>query len=470
MTEEQVENETGARLDTKEWIITGSLLEIKQAEIFFRNKYCENPAPRNTNDKTCFLQKLPGMVLPEKSSFQCNISERNAIRHFYENVLSRLYCKEETDGLCYLSGKPEAIEEFSNTLGCLYSKKVENVSFPCYTMVTKYPGVYCYYNKVRRELEIFAKYREKVNSIEEIILKMESEIPENDKIMKKKISEIQEIDSSTTEDNKHVQDDHQYTMKADDFDTVCHFHKEFLTELRRTDKESNVHLTGHKDQIEKLKVVHKEIEDNFYSQELKCHGRDYNKIHEIYTQMTVTSNVHIRIKSSGYLTTVHFTAREKKEVEKMKSWFDDELKKMTESSARPTETKRKILTPKNDCIIFQEGEIKVYAVKEDVLRIFTDAIVCPSNQQVGEYIMKAAEIYVEKNRRRISDTINIQIAPKLNSHICTIKVPHWYRYAESNNPCEDCIKDIQSIVEQCLYASENFTSIAVPEFHSGIYF
>lgn len=112
------------------------------------------------------------------------------IRYFYENVLLRLYCKEDIDGWCYLFGKLEVIEEFLNVLGCLYSKKFENVSFFCYIRVIKYLGVYCYYNKDERELEIFVKYREKVIFIEEIIFNLESEIFESNKILKKKILEI----------------------------------------------------------------------------------------------------------------------------------------------------------------------------------------------------------------------------------------------------------------------------------------
>lgn len=68
--------------------------------------------------------------------------------------------------------------------------------------------------------------------------------------------------------------------------------------------------------------------------------------------MIVINNVYIRIKLSGFLIIVYFIVREKIEVEKMKFWFDDELKKMIKISVRFIEIKRKIFIFINDCIIF----------------------------------------------------------------------------------------------------------------------
>lgn len=414
-------------------------------------------------------QQTHGMVSPKKVSIECTYLELEAVKHFNEDVFSKLFYNHGLDGFYCVSGKQDAIDEFSNTLLCLCRKTINNVSSACFKRVAKYPGVYCYFDETLREIHIFAKLKEKLKYVEEIIQKFDYEISGQQKMLNKNILESQINDFSKERDD-NVQNDKQYSMEADEFDTVCHFHKEFLTKLRKKEDGKKVHLHGPKDLIEKLMVVQKEIREHFYSERLEYNCRDDFKINRIYTQMTMTrgdDNVHIGVKTSGFTMTVLFTSKCKEEVVKMKSWFEDEFKKMTENSKKKHGGKKNLFTPKDDSLIFQEGELKVFAVKGDILQIETGVIVCPSTQEVGKYIRRGTGTSDDVIGHLQSNVVKLIPVPGSNLFLMHTKVPKWYEYAENENPCEDCIKNIESLIDRCILASSSFESIAVPDFFSG---
>lgn len=415
-------------------------------------------------------QQTHEMVSPIKVSIECTYPELEAVKHFNEDVFSKLFFNHGLEGLYCVSGKQDAIDEFSNTLLSLCRKTVINVSSACFKRVAKYPGVYCYFDENLRKIYIFAKLKEKLKYVEEIIQKFDDEMSGPEKMLNKKILESQIDDFSNEEDDKNVQNYKQYTMEADEYDTVCHFHKEFLTKLQKKEDGMKVHLIGQKDLIERLMVVQKEIREHFYSERLEYNCRDDFKINKIYTDMTMTrgdSNVHMGVKTSGFTITVLFTSKSKEEVVKMTSWFEDEFKKMTENNERKHWEKKNLFTPKDDFLIFQEGGVKVFAVKGDILQIRTDAIVCPSTQEVGKYIRRETGSGDQGIGHLKSNIVKLIRVPGSKVFLMHTKVPKWYEYAENDNPCEDCIKDIESLIDRCILASSSFESIAVPDFFSG---
>lgn len=415
-------------------------------------------------------QQTHEMVSPKKVSIECTYPELEAVKHFNEDVFSKLFYNHGLDGFYCVSGKQGAVDEFSNALHSLCRKTMINVGSACFKRVAKYPGVYCYFDETLRKIHIFAKLKEKLKYVEEIIQKLDYEMSGQEKMLNKTILESQIDDFSKEAEDKNVQNDKQYTMEADEFDTVCHFHKEFLTKLQKKEDGMKVHLCGPKDLIERLMVVQKEIREHFYSERLEYNCRDDFKINRIYTDMTMTrgdNNVHMGVKTSGSTITVLFTSKSKEEVVKMKSWFEDEFKKMTENSERKHGEKKKIFTPKDDFLIFKEGELKVFAVKGDILQIGTGAIVCPSTQEVGKYIRRETGAGDDVIGHLQSNIVKLIPVPGSKLFLMHTKVPKWYEYAENDNPCEDCIKDIESLIDRCILASSSFESIAVPEFFSG---
>lgn len=277
----------------------------------------------------------------------------------------------------------------------------------------------------------------------------------------------------STTDNNDALNDEYYEMEADDFNTVCHFYKELTTGFKERCVGSKVHLKGPKDQVENLKFALQEITQKFYTVEIERDGREQSKIYDIYAQMMqVEHSIHTRVITRGSKIAVLFTGKEKESVADLKSWFEVELKNKTKTSGKKMATYQKKSSLYENCLIFEEKQLKVYAIEKDILEVSSAAIVCPYPLHVGQYIRK--KLGVESG---IADYIGrlgldeIKVIPVDTSSskltLLHTSVPYWTKYYKKDNPSDDCIQDIQSIIENCLSAGEIYKTLSIPVFYSG---
>lgn len=473
VSEEDIENASGASLNKIEWLLTGHLLEIKQAARFLKQVMSRDSEPRTLLAPTSLPNKLPDAQTTDmygKRKRYCSISDWEAIRYFYQDVASKLYYKPDLDGVGYwLSGKPEAIDEFSHALDSIFKVRLNNVSRIMFDEIdAKNKGVYCYFVEEERALEIFAKSQEKLDLIEENLSNFNKRGSESANTFDKQQLEYQTDNSITTGDDKNVENEMQLEIAADDFDTVCHFYKDFSAKFKRSDKQDHIIVTGPKHLVKQFKIAQKDIKDNFFGEIIVLDSRGISRVQDVFASMTET-DIHVRTGKSGSNNIIMLTGQNKHEVCKMKSWFEDELKKKKQKSRNQFEVKKRHSSlAQNNCLVFQEGKFKVYALKEDILQVNADALVCPAPLHVGYYIQKNAGIN-DFIVVKAFDVTPITDAPKLDT--CTMlihtKVPRWSDYGKNKNPCEDCIEDISSIVQQCLSAGSISSTIAFPEFVSG---
>lgn len=407
----------------------------------------------------------------EKKKMYCSISEGEAIRYFYQDVLSRLYCKPDQDGLRYLLiGKPAALDEFTHALDSIFKMTLNNINQVMYESAAKNTRVYCHFVEEKCTLEIFAESQERLDFIKTSLANFNKKGSGKANTFDKKQSELQDNKSITTGDDKNEDNDIQLKMEADDFDTICHFYKEFSEKIKRSDKKDHIILTGPESLVKKILIAQKDIKDNFFVEILVLDAREISRVHDVYTQMTETvKDVHVRIGKSGSNNIVLFTGLNKQEVLKMKSWFKDELDKKDKTSGKkPDGKKARSSSSQKDCLIFQKGKLKVYSLERNIFEVCADAIVCPATLLVGNHIKKKAGLHENIISNR-ADATSITPAPELDT--CTVlihtNVPRWSDYGGKNNPCEDCIQAIGFVVERCLFVLSNSSSIAFPEFVSG---
>lgn len=472
VSEEDIENASGASLDKIEWLLTGHLLEIKQAAKFVKQVMSRDSEPRTLRAPTSLPNKLPDAHttdMYEKRKMYCSISEWEAIRYFYQDVASKLYCNPDLDGVRYwLSGKPEAIDEFSHALGSIFEMTFNNISRIMFDEIeAKNKGVYCYFVEEQRTLQIFAKSQEKLDFIKENLTNFNKKGSGRANTFDKQKSEFQTDNSSTTRGDKNVENEIQLKIAADQFDTVCHFYKEFSAKFKRSDEKDHIIITGPKNLVKQFEIAQKDIKDNFFEEIIVLDSRRISRVQDVFASMTET-DIHVRTGKIGSNNIIMLTGKNKHEVCKMKSWFEDELEKKKQKSRNQFEVKKRHSSlAQNNCLVFQEGKFKVYALKEDILQVNADALVCPASH-VGHYIQKNAGIN-DFIVVKAFDVTPITDAPKLDT--CTMlihtKVPRWSDYGRNKNPCEDCIEDISSIVQQCLSAGSISSTIAFPEFVSG---
>lgn len=432
---------------------------------------------RDSEPRTLLDPTLPNKIpdahtadVYEKRKMYCSISEWEAIRYFYQDVASKLYFNPDLDGVGYwLFGKPEAIDEFSHALGSIFEMKINNISRIMFDEIeAKHKGVYYYFVEEQNTLEIFAKSQETLDFIEENLTNFNKKGSVKANTFDKQKSEYQTDKSITTGYDKNVENDVHHRMPADAFDTVCHFYKEFSAKFKRSDEKDHIIVTGPKHLVKQFEIALKDIKDNYFEEIIVFDARGFSRVQDVYTSMPET-DIHVRMGKSGSNNTIIFTGKNKQKVSKMKSWFEDELEKKKKNSRKKFEVKKRHSSlAQNDCLIFHEGKFKVYALKENILQVCADALVCPAPLHVGDYIKKNAGIKDTIIVKTFDDT-PITDAPKLDT--CTMlihtKVPRWSDYGRNKNPCEDCIEDIGSIVQRCLSAGSISSTIAFPEFFSG---
>lgn len=408
----------------------------------------------------------------EKKKVYCSISEWEAIRYFYQDVLSRLYCTPDPDGLRYLLiGKPDALDEFSHALGSLFKMTLNNINQVMYESAAKNTRVYCHFVEKQCTLEIFAESEERLELIKTSLANFNKKGSGNANTFDKKLSELQDDESITTGDDKNVENDIHLKMEADEFDTICHFYKEFSEKIKRCYKKDHIILTGSESLVKKILIAQKDIKENFFNETLLFDARWISRVHDVYTQMTETvKDVHVRIGKSGSDNIVLFTGLNKQEVFKMKSWFKDELYKKDKTNGKKSDGKKAhSSSSQKDCLIFQKEKFKVYSLEKDIFQVPAYAIVCPATLLVGNDIKEKAGLHRDIIDNR-ADATSITDAPELDT--CTVlihtNVPRWSDYGGKYNPCDDCIQDIGFVVERCLNVVSNFSSIAFPEFVSGM--
>lgn len=402
----------------------------------------------------------------EKNKMYCSVSEWNAIRYFYQDVLSKLYCAPDPDGLRYsLIGKTEALDEFTHALRSIFKMTLNNINQVMYECAAKNTRVYCHFVEKQCTLEIFAESQERLEFIKTSLANLNKRGSGKANTFGKKQSELQDDESITTGDDKKEENDVQLEMEADDFDTLCHFYKEFSEKIKRCDKKDHIILTGPESVMKKILIAQKDIKDNFFNEILVLDARGISRVHDVYTQMTEREkDVHVRIGKSGSNNTVLFTGLNEREVLKMKSWFKDELDKKDKTSGKKAHSS----SSQKDCLVFQQRKCNVYSLEKDIFQVVAYAIVCPATLLVGNDIKKKAGLHENIIGNR-ADATSITTAPELDT--CTVlihtNVPHWSAYGGKNNPCEDCIQDIGFVVDRCLNVASDFSSIAFPEFFSG---
>lgn len=429
---------------------------------------------RTSLDPTSLSNKIhaaPKTDVHEKKKMYCSVSEWKAVRHFYQDVLSRLYCAPDPDGLRYLLiGKTEALDEFSHALSSIFKMTLNNINQVMFECAAKNTGVYCHFVVKQCTLEIFAKSQERLEFIKTSLANFNKRGSGKANSFDKKQSESQDDESITTGDDKNVENDEHLEMAADDFDTICHFYKEFSEKIKRYDKKDHIILTGPKSVMKKILIAQKDIKDNFFNEILVLDARGISRVHDVYTQMTETEkDVHVRIGKSGSNNTVLFTGLNEQEVLKMKSWFKDELDKKDKTSGKKPDGKKvHSSSSQKDCLVYQQRKCKVYSLEEDIFQVVAYAIVCPATLLVGNDIKKKAGLHENIIDDR-ADATSVTHAPELDT--CTVlihtNVPRWSDYGGKNNPCEDCIQDIGFVVERCLNVTSDFSSVAFPEFVSG---
>lgn len=437
-------------------------------------KICENAEPKGQNSNTCLPKGIPetsAVDASAKNTLRCSISDWEAVKFFFKDVISKLYSKPDLDDSRYVvSGNLESINEFSHSLNSLFKRTLTNIGQDNLKLATKSKSVYYYFAKKESRLIIYAKSEEKLTAVEEvfksIVRKGEHR---HDEVLGEENQNLPHKTYPSITENKDAQNDEDYEMEADDFNTVCHFYNELTTDFKKSCDGSKVHLKGPKDQVENLKFALQEIAQKFHTVEIECDGREQSKIYDIYAQMMqVEHSVHTRVIMRGSKIAVLFTGKERKRVANLKSWFEVELKNFGKKIA----TYKKKSSLYENCLIFEERQIKVYAIEKDIIEMSTVAIVCPYPLHVGQYIRE--KLGVESG---IADYIGqwsldeIKAIPVDTSSskltLLYTSVPYWTKYVQKDNPSDDCIQDIQSIIEKCLSAGEIFKTLSIPVFFSG---
>lgn len=441
-------------------------------------KICKNAESKGQNSNTCLPKGIPDASAVDasaKKTLRCSISDWEAVKFFFKDVISKFYSKPDLDdSCCVVSGNQEAINEFSHSLKSLFKRTLTNIGQDDLKLGTKSKSVYYYFTKKENRLIMYAKSEEILKAAEELF-KSQARKGErrSDEVLDEENQNLPQKTYPSTTDNNDALNDEYYEMEADDFNTVCHFYKELTTGFKERCVGSKVHLKGPKDQVENLKFALQEITQKFYTVEIERDGREQSKIYDIYAQMMqVEHSIHTRVKMRGSKIAVLFTGKEKESVFDLKSWFEVELKNKTKTSGKKMATYQKKSSLYENCLIFEEKQLKVYAIEKDILEVSSAAIVCPYPLHVGQYIRK--KLGVESG---IADFIGllgldeIKVIPVDTSSskltLLHTSVPYWTKYYKKDNPSDDCIQDIQSIIENCLSAGEIYKTLSIPVFYSG---
>lgn len=441
-------------------------------------KICENVESKRQNSTTCLpkgITETSAVDASAKKTLSCSISDWEAVKFFFKDIISKLYSKPDRDDSCYVvSGNQEAINEFSHSLNSLFKRTLTNIGQDNLKLGTKSKSVYYYFAKKESRLIMYAKSEENLKEAEELFKsKARKGELRPDEVLDEENQNLPQKTYPSTTDNKDALNDEDYEMEADDFNTVCHFYKELTTGFKERCVGSKVHLKGPKDQVENLKFAFQEITQKFHTVEIERDRREESKICDIYAQMMqVEHSVHTRVIMRGSKIAVLITGKEKKSVADLKSWFEVELKNKTKTSEKKITTYQKKSSLYENCLIFEEKRIKVYAIEKEILEVSSAAIVCPYPLPVGQYIRE--KLGVESG---IADYIGqlsldeMKVIPVDTSSskltLLHTSVPCWTKYCQKDNPSDDCIQDIQFIIEKCLSVGEIFKTLSIPVFYSG---
>ncbi|XP_062602867.1 uncharacterized protein LOC134264599 isoform X2 [Saccostrea cucullata] len=464
ITSKDFKRKTGACICMDTWTVGGNLLMIQNGEKFIKELVVKEtetvPVSRKLENNLASEPKL-GTVVPRKCTKMCTEYQEKALRELFPDLPFRNVelTVKKGEGMKLIRGSEKNVKIFEKALDELEYEEISPVTEKqCKELMEiKFEGVSVSFQEDKKSMIIFSRISE---------------------VLKKCLAQYQ----------KSLQD--SIEIPVNDFNAIVYFEKSLCQEFPK--KDDKVIISGPRSMVEKYKAALAYARVNYTTQRVII-SENVKDEAEMFISSFSSQNDNIYIRLEGMV--VFITSPNKNEVFKAKQEVDHHIDKIRKNkikfdskkgSGRAESTNETAERNKPD-VIHEEKGIKVFTLNFDFMRVNVDVIVNPSDEKlhsksglsyhickvVGHEVQDKCTKFIKAQRDGILPIGKTFVTDGGKKEhllkIIHVNIPRWENYADTENPCEACLKDIISTVQACLFEPEleGAMSIAIPAISAG---